>query len=1015
MAMLRFLFRRLVAQRLLALGVVLTLAFSVGVMASGPIYTDAARDFILASSIATAGTPIKNVRVDVYGDPSFDWMAADRQVRAASSVLPVDTIVTQGETTVRLGPSQVSVPMLFRDGENDHLAFRSGSGPGSGQVAIPYGLAQSFGIRPGDRVDVLGPTNRHRTLEVSGIFDPPKRLDAFWFGEGSPFPLGDSEDPVPVIVDRGTARTLSTELDLSSHYAWDVYLSLTGINYVDAVNLPDAYVAFTADINDQMVAAQQPPHISSGIQILIAGVQRSVADLRVPILLVLLQILVVTLVVLAGVGVLLVSRQSFELGVLHSRGFTARALLLAQGIQALLAAVLALPIGIAIGAVLARFAGLTNGPRPGDSGFPTSLSLSSIAFGAAAAAVGAIVLWLPSIPAVRRTIIDERRQTSREARPTLARAPVELIVLPVGFFALAQLRNGEAIAPAAAGQGSIDPLLLFGPTLVILGASFLVIRVLSWGLASLDGRIGRSRRLSTYLAGRRLGRAPGVAFASAVLVVLATGLLFISTTYRATTLQNHEDAAHAFAGADWVATVGSPSDGSFAFDRPLPPGMADVARLQPDGFGGAYSDPPEGLAVDPATFRQAAWWRADFATDPFEGLLDRLASPAEGMTLPPGSRTLSLTIDAPSSAAGLELRAAILGTDGSITATEPLTLAEGSHSYELDVSGGSGVLSLTFVAPSTTTHARREPLTLTALTVDGTPWSLAGWVPLRSLGAGGRITPAAGGWTFEASFGVGSRLVGIEPRPAAVPAIVSSEVAEREPATMQLRIGDRTIPIERVGTATSFPGIDPTTPFIVVSGPALFQLQGAVPGQGGRVTEVWAHGDTDPTLAIQQAGFPVVDLLSARAIEGRLAEAPQSLAVGLDAAAAIAGLGLVIAGVTATLYFAQRRRDFEFASLRAMGAGPSTLRATIAREQSALIGVASIAGLLLGYVVVRLATAPLLKTVSTSFPAPVMVVDVPVLIVALIVIGVATTIAVVAATRALLRSSISAVLRGDPE
>ncbi|HEY6651794.1 MAG TPA: FtsX-like permease family protein [Actinomycetota bacterium] len=1015
MAMLRFLFRRLVAQRLLALGVVLTLAFSVGVMASGPIYTDAARDFILASSIATAGTPIKNVRVDVYGDPSFDWTAADRQVRTASSVLPVDTIVTQGETTVRLGPSQVSVPMLFRDGENDHLAFRSGSGPGSGQVAIPYGLAQSFGIRPGDRVDVLGPTNQHRRLEVSGIFDPPERLDAFWFGEGSPFPLGDSEDPVPVIVDRGTARTLSTELDLSSHYAWDVYLAVTGISYVDAVNLPDAYVAFTADINDGMGAAQQPPHVSSGVQILIAGVQRSVADLRVPILLVLLQILVVTLVVLAGVGVLLVSRQSFELAVLHSRGFTARTLLLAQGVQALLAAVLALPIGIAIGALLARFAGLTNGPRPGDSGFPTSLSLSSIAFGAAAAVAGAIVLWLPSIPAVRRTIIDERRQTSREARPALARAPVELIVLPVGFFALAQLRNGEAIAPAAAGQGSIDPLLLFGPTLVILGASFLVIRVLSWGLASLDGRIGRSRRLSTYLAGRRLGRAPGVAFASAVLVVLATGLLFISTTYRATTLQNHEDAAHAFAGADWVATVGSPTDGSMAFDRPLPPGMADVARVQPDGFGGAYSDPPEGLAVDPATFRQAAWWRADFATDPFDVLLDHLATPAEGMTLPPGSRTLSLTIDAPADAAGLELRAAILGADGSITATEPLTLAEGSHPYELDVSGGSTVLSLTFVAPSTTTQARREPLTLTAVTVDGTPWSLAGWVPLRSLGAGGRITPAAGGWTFEASFGVGSSLVGIEPKPAPIPAIVSSEVAQREPATMRLRIGDRTIPIERVGTATSFPGIDPTTPFIVVSGPALFQLQGAVPGQGGRVTEVWAHGDTDPTLAIQQAGFPVVDLLSAHAIEGRLAEAPQSLAVGLDAAAAIAGLGLVIAGVTATLYFAQRRRDFEFASLRAMGAGPTTLRATIAREQSALIGAASIAGMLLGYVVVRLATAPLLKTVSTTFPAPVMVIDVPVLIVALIVIGVATTITVVAATRALLRSPISAVLRGDPE
>ena len=181
------------------------------------------------------------------------------------------------------------------------------------------------------------------------------------------------------------------------------------------------------------------------------------------------------------------------------------------------------------------------------------------------------------------------------------------------------------------------------------------------------------------------------------------------------------------------------------------------------------------------------------------------------------------------------------------------------------------------------------------------------------------------------------------------------------------------------------------------------------------MNEVWTHGDTDPTAAIQAAGFPVIDLLSARTIEGRLDEAPESLAVGLDAAAANAGLGLVIAGVTATLYFAQRRRDFEFASLRAMGAGAPALRGTIAREQFALIGVASIAGVLLGDVVVRLATAPLLRTVSTSFPTPVIVIDVAALIVALIVIAVAATVAAVTATRALLRSSISAVLRGDPE
>src|SRR4029453_8764736 len=144
MAMLRFLFRRLMAQRLLALGVVLTLAFSVGVMASGPIYTDAARESILTSTIVTATVPTKNVRVDVYGGASCDQRQAEATVEDAASVLPVDQIVAQGESTVRVGPDATratSVPMLFRDGSEEHLTFRSGRAPHHGEIALPSGLA----------------------------------------------------------------------------------------------------------------------------------------------------------------------------------------------------------------------------------------------------------------------------------------------------------------------------------------------------------------------------------------------------------------------------------------------------------------------------------------------------------------------------------------------------------------------------------------------------------------------------------------------------------------------------------------------------------------------------------------------------------------------------------------------------------------------------------------------------------------------------------------------------------
>ena len=1016
MAMLRFLSRRLVAQRLLALGVVLTLAFSIGVMASGPIYTDAAREFIVTSSIATATIPTKSIRVDTYWDHSFSWTRADQMVAAAAAEtgVPVGQIVRQGEATARVGPQQASVPLLFRDGSQDHLTFRSGAAPGPDEVAITVGLAYSSGLHLGDTLDVLGPTNGRAALRISGIFSPPPDAsDPFWFGEGSPFPFnyGDNRDPDPIVVDRDTEQRLSDDLGLTTHLTWDLYLDLSGITYTRAAALPDATTAFSHAMTDGSFVGGQPPNVASGIPVLVAQVQRALIGLRVPILLVLIQVWVVTLVVIAGVGVLLVARQSFELAVLHSRGFTGRTLLLVQAAQAALAAAVALPVGILVGAFLARFAAATNGPRPGNVGFVTHLSGGSLAFAAGAAVTGALVLALPSIPAVRRTILDERRQASRDGHPTLARVPVELIVLPVGLFALALLRNSDTTP--AARVGSIDPLLLFGPTLVMLGASFLVVRLLSWLVRSLDGRIGRSKRVASYLAGRRLARAPGIAFASAILVVLSVGLLFLSTSYRATILQGHADAAHAAVGTDWAASVGSPSSGSDRFDEAVPADMAPVATFTLDGFRGRYATEPTGLAIDPASFRAVAWWRSDFASEPFDTLMDRLAPAPVGVSLP-GAGALDVTLDAALGDTDLALRATLVRADGTITTTDAEPLVPGTHTYPIDASGANRLLSLTLTRADPT-DVRRVGVLVKSVTADGAPVSLDGWTLLPTFGAGGRLARDGTGWSFDGKLGIGGSILGVEPKPPAIPTIVSHDVAGQEGNDPRLWAGDRTVPLGVVGTADAFPGVPPGTPFLIVSGPTLFALQGAVPDSVQRITEVWARGGSDPTAALRDAGYQVGDVASALSVEGRLAQAPQSLAVGLDAAAATAGLGLVIAGVMATLYFAQRRREFEFASLRAMGAKGTTVRDTIAREQIALVGVATVAGIALGDVVLRLVRTQLLTAVTTTFPAPTITVDVRVLVVAVLVIGVAAATAVAAATRAALRAPITTVLRGDPE
>ena len=62
------------------------------------------------------------------------------------------------------------------------------------------------------------------------------------------------------------------------------------------------------------------------------------ANLGVPVYVVVFQIGAVALAVLVGVSSLALSRQSFELAVLRSRGFSRRKLLMAQAVQALVRA-----------------------------------------------------------------------------------------------------------------------------------------------------------------------------------------------------------------------------------------------------------------------------------------------------------------------------------------------------------------------------------------------------------------------------------------------------------------------------------------------------------------------------------------------------------------------------------------------------------------------------------------------------------------------------------------------------
>ena len=221
--------------------------------------------------------------------------------------------------------------------------------------------------------------------------------------------------------------------------------------------------------------------------------------------------------------------------------------------------------------------------------------------------------------------------------------------------------------------------------------------------------------------------------------------------------------------------------------------------------------------------------------------------------------------------------------------------------------------------------------------------------------------------------------------------------------------------LDPVAGAIQFPSMIPNAPFIVVSGRALLERAAAVPEPGLVLNEVWAEGERNPVPVLRREGFIQGDVARTAPIEGFLAQLPQSLALGMNFVAAAGGAGLVVVGVAAALYFAQRRRDYEFAALRAMGAASGQIVRTLALEQVLLLGFAVVAGLGLGYLLLRLMMPYVGPSLSVAYPPPVFLMDWVSLGIALAAIVAASALALALSARALLRASVTGVLRGEAE
>src|SRR5262249_15586955 len=156
-------------------------------------------------------------------------------------------------------------------------------------------------------------------------------------------------------------------------------------------------------------------------------------------------------------------------------------------------------------------------------------------------------------------------------------------------------------------------------------------------------------------------------------------------------------------------------------------------------------------------------------------------------------------IDAPPAARGYALRASYVGAGGEIVTTEPATVSDGRHTYVLATPGATRLLSLTFNRPAAA-GAEAVTMPVAVTTADARPIPLDGWAGLNTSGSTGEVAPDGDAGRFTGHFAIGSQIVGLQPKPAPVPAIVSSDVAGQEPIDIDLHVGPTVIPVHVVGT-----------------------------------------------------------------------------------------------------------------------------------------------------------------------------------------------------------------------
>ena len=475
-------------------------------------------------------------------------------------------------------------------------------------------------------------------VTVVGLIEPLDTEEEYWMGFHDYFGPQEAGDIVlmPLYVPEelffnGIGARFPT---LVGDFGWYLYLNTDLLDAEAVQPTREAFQGMETDINKQVPRSLTLTKLENSRDTgLLANYQRAVTRARAPIYLFISLVVVVILYFLALVTSLLAKTRSEEAGLLRSRGAS---MFQVGGIITLAEALLVIAATV-VGPFLAMliFRAVLMGtidPQGGTEVLEVGLGADMFLLGAVGGLMSLVVLLAANFNLTRLGLLDFLRERARPPTiPWLQRYYVDLLVVVAlglvwwqveqrGSFLDSGLRGGDLL-----GAAELDLSLLIAPSLALLTAAFLVLRVLpivvrALALAARQVPImDRTAPAWASFALSRVARDPLPYGSLTVIVMLAAALGVFGASFQSTLGRSQQEQALYRAGGELTVQVVAPRTDTTRKLASIPavhsfsPVKRDSVTLLDTTQGSLAGSSATLLAVDPVSLVDVAWFREDFS------------------------------------------------------------------------------------------------------------------------------------------------------------------------------------------------------------------------------------------------------------------------------------------------------------------------------------------------------------------------------------------------------------------